>query len=87
MFYTQKAFSYAAFARRSFYTETPSHRAAFTHRSLCTEQLLDTGAFTQISIYTEALLDFRHRSFYTGKLLHTNSQKPLHKAAFTHRRF
>ena len=43
------------------------------------------GALSTIRIRKEA---FKHRSFNTEKLLHTDAfaQKPLHKGAFTHRR-
>ena len=69
-FYTHNFFDRAAAAYRCFSTQK-----GFTQRNLYTQQSLPTDTFRQF-LHTE--------TFYT--LSSSRREKPLHKAAFTHRR-
>ena len=75
-----EVFHWFAATQRSFYREKPLHRV--------TEQLLHTEPATRRSFYTHSE-GFMCKCFYRRALLHSFflSEKPLHRAPFTHRRF
>ena len=91
-FYMQKPLHRVAFRQSSFYTD------AFAHRRFCRQELLHRKAFSQRSFYERSLdteqlytqMPFHKEAFtHTDALSHgsfyVERERPLHRAACTHR--